>query len=31
MDEVEKEGITLIFVGEKEGVNIVEHQNGDWT
>lgn len=26
MDEIEREGTTLIFVGEKEGVNIVEHQ-----
>ncbi|RUA30425.1 MAG: hypothetical protein DSY77_14220 [Bacteroidetes bacterium] len=26
MDEVEKEGTTLIFVGEKDGRNIVEHQ-----
>ncbi|WMN11705.1 hypothetical protein QYS49_39330 [Marivirga salinae] len=26
MDEVEREGTTLIFVGEKGGRNIVEHQ-----
>lgn len=26
MDEIEREGSTLIFVGEKNGVNIVEHQ-----
>lgn len=26
MDEIEKEGTTLIFVGEKDGRNIVEHQ-----
>jgi methionine synthase II (cobalamin-independent) len=26
MDEVERQGTTLIFVGEKAGKNIVEHQ-----
>lgn len=26
MDELDREGTTLIFVGEKNGVNIVEHQ-----
>lgn len=26
MDEVEREGTTLIFVGEKDGINVVEHQ-----
>jgi len=26
LDEIEKEGTTLIFVGEKDGANIVEHQ-----
>jgi hypothetical protein len=26
MDEIDREGTTLIFVGEKEGRNIVEHQ-----
>jgi len=26
MDEIQKEGTTLIFVGEKDGRNIVEHQ-----
>lgn len=26
MDEIEREGTTLIFVGEKDGMNIVEHQ-----
>lgn len=26
IDEIEKDGATLIFVGEKDGVNVVEHQ-----
>lgn len=26
MDEVEREGTTFIFVGEKDGVNVIEHQ-----
>ncbi|MGJ3234790.1 hypothetical protein [Marivirga sp.] len=26
MDEIDREGTTLIFVGEKDGKNLVEHQ-----